>query len=275
MNIKDRFFTFEKYKIYSEKYETLNAKGVVILIHGFRHYSGCLKEMAEFLYQEKYSVVLLDLIGHGKSSGEPRTWIDSINTHVNSVNFCITEIQKENKDLPIFVIGHSMGGLVTSILARERKDLKGCVALAPAFYMKPHIMYFLSFLIVAILFFAPLIMLPVPPNDKFFPDEESKRKMHNDKYVWTDKLALNTSFQLMKTGKEEVTKDITIPFLLLHGDSDMLVDVKGSQLKSKHLTNKHSKYVEFKNLNHILYLEHNKLTQFKLIVDFLDDVLRK
>ena len=77
----------------------------------------------------------------------------------------------------------------------------------------------------------------------------------------------------MKCQKKDRFKDISIPFYLYHGDSDDLADISGSRIKSKHLINQKSKYIEYHNMNHYLYEENNKIEQANDIIQWLNSMV--
>ncbi|ETO19328.1 putative hydrolase [Reticulomyxa filosa] len=75
----------------------------------------------------------MDHQGHGLSEGD-RTYVRKFDDFVTDfASFC-DSIKKEHPGLPFFVLGHSMGGLITSVTAyRHPKLFDGVVLSAPFF----------------------------------------------------------------------------------------------------------------------------------------------
>jgi polyhydroxyalkanoate synthase subunit PhaC len=92
-------------------------RGAVLLLHGYgqNRYAWHLpsRSMSCFLAREGYDVFNLDLRGHGRSAhlGSPRplTSADYVREDVPSA---LATIEKLTGPQPVFLIGHSLGGLV-------------------------------------------------------------------------------------------------------------------------------------------------------------------
>jgi alpha-beta hydrolase superfamily lysophospholipase len=98
------------------------------LIHGFGEHSGRFYEIAHTFASQDYEVLLIDLTGFGYSGG-PRGCA-TVEILENDV---ITLLSQARPDLPLFIYGHSMGGLITAKLLLDRPNLNvsGCVLTSP------------------------------------------------------------------------------------------------------------------------------------------------
>lgn len=131
----------DNHKIYMYKWEPQDGKnisGVVQIVHGSCEHSKRYKNFAKFLTDNGYVVYSCDLNGHGLSVtkeedlgyfGEKDGW----NNLINDLHEVTKLIQKENPNLKIFMIGHSMG----SFLARHYamvygKEIDGLIATGTA-----------------------------------------------------------------------------------------------------------------------------------------------
>ncbi len=82
------------------------------MIHGFNEHSGRYARLAGDLNAQGYAVYSMDLRGHGKSAG-PRAWINSFEEYLDDVQiYYSTELQSSRPGKPVFLLGHSMGGLI-------------------------------------------------------------------------------------------------------------------------------------------------------------------
>ena len=272
MNIQEKYYSIQHYSICSYELKQNNhSKGTIVIIHGFRQYSGIFLELAQTIHKEGYSVYLLDLPHHGRSSGEPRTWIDSMETLVSVSNEYISLIHQSSS--PLILIGHSMGGLVISMLTRIRKDISGSIALAPAYILGTPLLSIFYYFLMLILYFFPKLFILGKSNVDTFPNEEVCKKFYSDPFVFNGNCALNTIMTMVKYGDIEKDIDVTIPFYLTHGSNDTVVSVKGSRIKQKHLLHEKSRYDEFEGLNHVLVEEKNKKEQFENYVSWINDVV--
>lgn len=104
-------------------------KKAVLIIHGFA--GGVYDE--EYLFerlqlQRNFDVFNFTLPGHDGDHSEKITRKDWIESAEKQVDFLIKHGYKS-----IYVIGHSMGGILATILASEYKEIKKLVLVAPAF----------------------------------------------------------------------------------------------------------------------------------------------
>ena len=103
---------------------------VVVIVHGIAEHSGRYEHVARQLNAANLSVVGYDQRGHGRSGGR--------RGHVDSMDQLHDDLEDQlagaaRLGLPTFVLGHSMGGLVTTSYAlTDRPQPQGLVLSAPA-----------------------------------------------------------------------------------------------------------------------------------------------
>jgi len=91
-------------------------QGAVFLVHGVAEYSGRYERIATFLNSKGYDVFALDHQGHGESEGE-RAHVERFSDYVQDVEQFVREVTAARPaiaDIPRFLMGHSMGGLVAA-----------------------------------------------------------------------------------------------------------------------------------------------------------------
>lgn len=81
--------------------------GVIILLHGIRDSRLSMLDRARFLSAAGYSIVMVDLQGHGESSGEQIT-IGHLEKH--DARAAVEFARQQHPDEPIGVVGVSLGG---------------------------------------------------------------------------------------------------------------------------------------------------------------------
>ena len=95
------------------------AKAVVVIVHGaFEHHRryGWLIEMWRL---SGFHVIMGDLPGQGMTTRANRGHIDSFDEYLYEVKDWIQAAYQF--DLPVFLIGHSMGGLISIRLLQEEE----------------------------------------------------------------------------------------------------------------------------------------------------------
>ena len=78
-----------------------------------------------------FAVYVYDLCGHGLSSGA-RGQIRHFDEYLEDTEVFIGDVRRRQPDRPLFLLGHSMGGLICTRLAEERPpDVAGLVLSSP------------------------------------------------------------------------------------------------------------------------------------------------
>jgi acylglycerol lipase len=107
------------------------ARGAVVIVHGAGEHSGRYQHVAERLVAEAYAVYALDHRGHGRSDG-PRALIDRLDRAVSDIDGVVTMTRGAHPDLPVFMLGHSMGGtLAVQYALAHQRHLNGLVLSGP------------------------------------------------------------------------------------------------------------------------------------------------
>ncbi len=107
---------------------------VLLAIHGFNDYSNYFKAPGEYLAAH-YGIAsyAIDQRGFGEAPPEAGAWAGA-ETYANDVKSAVAALKAEHPDLPVYVIGTSMGGGVVMIAmtGEDRPDVDGIILSAPA-----------------------------------------------------------------------------------------------------------------------------------------------
>jgi lysophospholipase len=108
------------------------SRAVVAVVHGYGEHGGRYEVLAADLAQRGLTVCVYDLRGHGRSSGR-RGHIRSFTEYLDDTGLFLDGARREAAGLPLFLLGHSMGGLIAAAYAERRPvdDLAGLVLSAP------------------------------------------------------------------------------------------------------------------------------------------------
>jgi lysophospholipase len=111
-----------------------HSRAALLLVHGLGEHSARYAPTARALVRQGIDVHALDLVGHGRSPGK-RGHVDSFRDLVGQVlafrNFIRTS---PRAGLPLFLFGHSLGGLIALRVAQEHPEegWRGLALSAPA-----------------------------------------------------------------------------------------------------------------------------------------------
>lgn len=101
----------EGINIYYLRKLPLELKAIVVISHGYGEHFYLYLPLMERLAAEGYGVYALDHRGHGHSEAE-RGHLDRFGIFLEDLDFFVDYVQGLHPTLPLYMIGHSMGGLI-------------------------------------------------------------------------------------------------------------------------------------------------------------------
>ncbi|XP_034962352.1 monoglyceride lipase isoform X1 [Zootoca vivipara] len=208
-------------------------RGLVFVAHGAGEHCCRYDDLAQMLTGINFFVFAHDHVGHGQSEGD-RMVVSDFHVFVRDSLQHIDLMKKDHPGLPVFLLGHSMGGAISILTACERpNDFSGMVLISPLVVANPDVA-------TPIKVFAAKILNLVLPNlslGSIDPNVVSRNKKEVDSYT-TDPLVyhggMKVSFVIQLLNAiakiERSLPKLTLPLLVLHGSPDKLCDIKGSYL---------------------------------------------
>uniref|UniRef100_A0A8I3WTH5 Monoglyceride lipase n=1 Tax=Callithrix jacchus TaxID=9483 RepID=A0A8I3WTH5_CALJA len=112
-------------------------KALIFVSHGAAEHCGRYDELAQMLKGLDLLVFAHDHVGHGQSEGE-RMVVSDFHVFVRDVLQHVDSVQKDYPGLPVFLLGHSMGGAIVILTAAERPGFfAGMVLISPLVLANP------------------------------------------------------------------------------------------------------------------------------------------
>lgn len=127
-HIEDSFIGINGVRLYYQVWRPeKNLKAVVQVIHGLAEHSGRYLNIVNALIPRGYAIYAADHRGHGKSEGL-RAYVKKFEYYVKDQKTFFDLIKENKPNLPIFLLGHSMGAIIAQMYAvTYPEDLKGLV----------------------------------------------------------------------------------------------------------------------------------------------------
>lgn len=207
-------------------------RGLVHVIHGAGEHCRRYDEIASRLSALGYFAFAHDHVGHGQSEG-PRMQVSDFQVFVRDTLQHFDLICKRYPDLPIFLLGHSMGGAISILAASERSDkVAGVVLIGPLIEGNPDVVSpFKIFLMKIFKYLLPSLTLASIGAASVTRNKAEVELFESDPLVYHAGLSVSFLSTLMDAVAriEALLPDVTWPFLLVHGDQDQLCYVGGSR----------------------------------------------
>jgi alpha-beta hydrolase superfamily lysophospholipase len=209
-----------------------NTKAAILIVHGLGEHSGRYMNVVDHLVPLGYALYGFDLIGHGKSEGE-RAFIEQYEDFSVTLMAYYKMVKAEQPDKPIFLLGHSMGGLiVTEYLTDHSDDFRGAVISAPSIMIPDFVT---PFTVTAFKFLSQITpkvgVLALDPNG-VSRDPAVVQAYINDPLVFHGKTSARLGAELLQAiiRVNDEMERITAPLMIVHGRDDKLANPKASQL---------------------------------------------
>lgn len=209
-------------------------RGVVVIVPGFNSHSGYYLWVAGQLVAAGLAVYAVDLRGRGRSDGE-RFYLDTFADYLADVDGVAKIAREREPGLPVFVLGHSAGGVVACVYALEHQaELAGLVCESFAYQVPAP-----DFAIAALKglsHLAPHAHVLALKNADFSRDPAAVAAMNADPLIAHETQPTKTIAELARADdrlKREFGR-IMLPVLILHGTADKATRPSGSQFFFDH-----------------------------------------
>jgi alpha-beta hydrolase superfamily lysophospholipase len=204
-------------------------RAVMVLVHGFNAHSGYMIWAAEQFAAHGLAAYALDLRGRGRSDGE-RFYVEKFSDYLDDVDKLVEIARTENPDLPVYVLGHSAGGVIASSYAFEYQD-KIAGLICESFALDVGLPNAAALLIKGISHITPHLHLYTLKNEIFSRNPEAVAAMNRDPLIANEKQPAETSAEMIKAA-ERLKKNMPqfrVPILIIHGTADKATRYQGSQ----------------------------------------------
>jgi acylglycerol lipase len=205
------------------------ARGVVVTVHGFKAHSGAFEWAAAQLVEHGLAVYALDLRGHGKSEGEP-LWVEHFADYVEDLDRFVDLVKAREPGVPLFVLAHSAGGVISSAYALEHQDkLAGFIC--ESFAQEVPVPAAVLAVVRGVARLAPHLGVFDLKAEDFSRDPVFVEHMRADPLISPQKYPAHTVAELNRAELrlDQEFPQIQLPVLILHGTSDRATSPHGSE----------------------------------------------
>jgi acylglycerol lipase len=249
-------------------------RAVICLLHGLGEHSARFAHLARFLLPTGYAILTFDLRGHGNSEGI-RGHFASLDLVMQDVDELITATRERYSDVPVFLYGHSLGGILALIYVLRRKpDLAGVIISSPGLKTALENQKAKIALARLLAVFAPALTLP----SGLEPQALSRDPQVVADYIRDPLVHDRASLAFANAMLDAIqwtyahAGEFHLPLLIMHGTADRLAYYQGSQEFARQVQGDCTLKL-WDGLYHEIHNEPEKGEVFAYLLHWLDDRL--
>jgi len=232
-------------------------KAALIVVHGLAEHSGRYMNLVRHFVPLGYAVHALDHVGHGKSEGT-RVYVNRFDDYTETLKRFVDHVRTWQPDSPMFLVGHSMGALISAAyLPEHQAELSGAILSGPSVKVSDSISSITISLGKLFSALVPKVGLVALDADGVSRDPAVVEAYVNDPLVYTGKTTARLAAELLKAMKRVSTEAarITLPILIIQGGSDRLVDPSGAKMLYETVSSTDKTVKVYDNLYHEVFNE--------------------
>jgi acylglycerol lipase len=226
---EDTFTSADGLKIFYRSFRPEGApRAVVVINHGVNSHGGQYVWPSEQLAAAGLAVHAIDMRGRGRSGGKRYT-VGDVAEHTGDLAKLIAIAKARDPGLPVFLLGHSAGGVVGCTYALDHQDeLAGFIC--ESFAYRVPAPGFLLGLIKGLSGILPNLPVLKLKNEDFSRDPAAVAALNADPLIKGEVQPVTTVAALLRAG-DRMTREfssITLPVLIIHGTADKATVPAGS-----------------------------------------------
>ena len=242
-----------------------DVKAVLFIVHGAGEHCERYMNVVNHFVPLGYAVYGFDNIGHGKSGGG-REQVVRFEDLTAPLATYYTMVKSWQPDKPIFILGHSLGGLIECYyLLDHQEDFKGAIISAPSIAIGEGITTTTIAMAKVLSVIAPKAGVMKLDANMISRDPEVVKAYVNDPLVFHGKMPARLAAEMLKA-MLRVTAEadkITLPLIVVQGSEDKIVDPGGAQMLYNQAGSRDKTLKVYEGLYHEVHNEPERSTMFK------------
>jgi acylglycerol lipase len=249
------------------------AKATIVLAHGYGEHIGRYEHVIDAMTAARFGVYAVDQRGYGRSDGS-RAIVDRFDRYVDDLALVTALPKAEHADRPLFVLGHSMGGLVAARYAmRHQAELAGLVLMSPALSL-PNVPSRVEQQMLRLMArVAPETEIPRQgPTGRLSTDLAVDAGFLEDPLCYNGRPKAGFAIEIFDAGNDARSRlrELTVPMLAMHGEDDEVIPIAGSHQLNKQASSPDRTLITWPGLRHELFNEVDRAEVINVVLSWLN-----
>lgn len=249
------------------------SKAVVLIVHGINDHKGRYVLLQEDLAEAGYTSFAFDQRGFGLSGGE-RADVVRYQDYHDDLSAILDLVRAECPNERIFLLGHSLGGLIVATFCIEHPgEVDSLVLSSPAFEV-PSLPFHLEMLGVLLYFLMPSMSISYPSfRSKRSHDPAVGNAVAKDPLIVVKATPrFYMQFRKMNASFQKNVEQIDLPTLILQAGDDAIVSPEGAKVLYERLKNPKKKLIWYDGFYHEVFHEIARTKVVKDLIQWLHEM---
>jgi alpha-beta hydrolase superfamily lysophospholipase len=258
--------------IFTRQWTPAVARGALVIVHGFGDHSGRYSNLAIELAGRGIQVTAYDQRGHGRSPGR-RGHVARWSQYRTDLEWLLDRVRGEHPNLPLFLFGHSMGGLVSLEFLLQPRPVSGAIISAPPLDPSGVANPFLVGLAYLLSGILPWFRVPLPLHAADLSRDPSAVAAFQADPLTFHQASARWGTEILAARKRVLTspESIRVPILFAHGEADRIAAIQGTRHFFDRLVCRDKELRTYPDAYHEL---HSDLNQQQVVTDYTDWLAR-
>jgi len=253
-------------------------KVYLIAIHGWATHSDRIAVPAKYFTEKGFAVYSFDLRGHWRNAGELKGYIVSMKHIQKDLELFYNIVAEDAKDKNIFLMGHSLGGLVVIKYALEHPELLGIMISSPWLGLAVKLSFgkkvakAISPLMAKL---APKFQIENPIIQEDMTSDPEILKEHIEDPEKIGSMVTKTFVEINKTIKNvfKNVKNLNVSCLIMQAGDERLVSREKTEAFYEKIDFEDKKFILYEDFLHELWNEKERVKVYKDMEEWLNNHL--
>ncbi len=229
----------------------------LLVVHGLGEHCGRYGNIVEHCCPCGYAVYGLDHLGHGESEG-PRQLVESFADYTRTLHIYAQMVAQWQPATPLFLIGHSMGGLIAAdYLLAHQGDFAGAILSAPTVKAGDDVTPLTVLVARLLAALAPRMGVMALDPSSLSRDPSVVAAYEQDPLVSRHKTPARLGIEMLQAMERVMSNAdaISLPLLILQGSDDALSHPQGAQMLYDRVSSRDKTLIVYPGLYHEVFNE--------------------